>query len=187
MMKKFLSMLACVLLVASTSIQASTYTNYPASVGTGGGLPAIYSGRTYVLESSWDTRGSGYMQNGPLTTGQTIKMIYIPADTVVLGVGLHLDNPAAAASASQLTVGDSAGAAYWLAAAYVTNGATASLWSTPVLTKTSTDTNSAAITTTPYNGLGKLYTSADYILVTVTGAPTNVAFTVKALAIPLNK
>ena len=181
MMKKLIIALACVLLACLTSVQASTYTNFPASVGTGGGLPAIYAGGMYVLKSSWDTRGSGYMQQGALANGNTIQMIYIPAGTVVLGVGLYVNNGATAASAATLSVGDSAGAAYWLAATNVctTGNATWSLMTTGA----NDGTNYAVVATA--NSAGKLYTAADYILVTVAGAPTNLMFTVKAVATPL--
>lgn len=180
MMKKFLSALACVLLVATTSSQGAAYTNYPASVGTGGGLPAVYSGQSYLLKTSWD-----WATQGHIATGDTIKMIYIPANTFVQGVGIAITTPAPTVSAT-VSIGDSSGAATWLAATSVTNATTLSYWSTPTLTGTAFNTNSLSFTWTPANGLGKLYTSADYILLTFSGAPTNINFTVKAAAYPMN-
>lgn len=178
-MKKFIIMLACVLLVAIQCSYGAAYTNYPASVGTGGGLPAIYAGRTYVLESSWTT---------DLGSGDTVKMIYIPANTFVQGVGLQIDT-VSSGSGSAVSIGDSSASTNWLNATSVTNSANGMCaWSVPVITKAILSTGDLTTVSAPYSALGKVYTSADYILVTVgTAVPTNLDFTVKALAIPLDK
>lgn len=175
-MQKF--MLALSVLLIALSVQAGTYTNYPTSTSTNDGLPASTMGKVAVLESSWTT---------DLTTGQSVNMIYIPKNTFVFGVGLFIDTFATAASGASLTIGDSSSATDWLGTTYVTNGASRSAWTTFAGTATWAGTGTNQAVTATANTTGKMYTTADYILVTVSGGPTNLDFTVKAVAVPLGK
>lgn len=184
-MKKFITMLAVVALMA-LGVQATTYTNYPASVGTGGGLPAQFSGGAYLLKAIWNTASVSQGGNGMLANGDIIWMIYIPAGTYVHGVGIYLGTPAHTASGASITVGDSSAVDNWLTTTYVTNGAAATVWSTPS-TFIMAPVTGGTITAGPVNSLGKLYTSADYIKVVVSGAPTNLVLTVKAVAFPISQ
>jgi hypothetical protein len=178
MMKKFISAMTCLLLIAVASVQAGSYTNYSTSVGTAGGLPAIYSGGAYLLQSRWDT-GTGPQQHGAIVSGDTIRMIPIPANTFVQYVGYYLNTPAATGSGASIAVGDSTASNTWVAATTITNG-------TPNVAVFAPYTALAGTNTTPV-AVGKLYTSADYIKVTFSGTPSGLIFTVKALAYPVGQ
>lgn len=173
-MKKFLSIIAAVVIGFASAASAATYTND--NIGGTAGFPAHQNTKAFVLEASVDFADIN------VTTNDVVQAISIPANTWVQFVNAEVVSASTTnvGANHSITVGDGSDADGWVASlALITAGTDAS--SVP-LRQTLTNTTGIAVTTaSPAYGWGKVYTAADTIDLTSNGAQTDGVVRVRAV------
>lgn len=160
-MKKF--MLGFLALVTASVVLAA---DIDLTAGTATApFSAASAGRSYRVATSIN------FADNPVASTGVIKLVNIPAEVFVRAVKAEVTSigayPTSAIPTGRFTVGDSSASNSWITVKDFSN--VTSYVSAPVVTAatTATDNGSNATTTvtvTPANGLGKYYTSANYIL-----------------------
>ena len=129
-MKKILAIAVGALL--AVNVRATNYTNWVG--GASGGLPQVYAGQVYDIPNTLTITGNGY------STNDTVEVITLPTNAVVLGVSATVD--AALPNAITFDVGDGDSATLYVNGASATNPV--ATWSISAITPTVTPTLSKA-------------------------------------------
>lgn len=142
--------------------QAATFTN---AVGGPNGYPYNASMKTFVIPNSLDLSNTNY---SALASNDVIQVVNIPSNTLVMGVSYRIRTMAT--NACTFDIGDGTDPDGWGANISATNAVGTFAYSTPVITASGVGPTSAVVVTvvtTPAYGLGKAYTVADTIDVTI--------------------